>query len=190
MNKPLVAALTALTLAGGGSLAWAQQAPNPVLRALETGTTTRTYAVGAVGQDLIDAILRAGIQAPSASDGQPWRFTVVRDAAEVTKIIPKAVEGNVLIILSAPVDRKPNTNVDFDCGLAMENLNLAAQSLGLGAHIYTSPIRALASADRLRDLKIPAGFQPVAVLRVGLVDKGTDATASASTRLKAADLVN
>ena len=56
------------------------------------------------------------------------------------RIIPDALKGNILIIISGQDQPGRAAAVAFDCALATENMYLAAQSLGLGSHIYTGPI--------------------------------------------------
>ena len=42
-------------------------------------TSVRTFTEEAVSRDALLEILRAGMQAPSATDQQPWEFYVVTD---------------------------------------------------------------------------------------------------------------
>jgi nitroreductase len=66
---------------------------------------------------------------------------------------------------------------------------IAAQSLGLGAHIYAGPVGNINSTKR-QTLGIPEGYRAVSVLRVGNIDNDVDATSSASTRKKLEEVVN
>jgi nitroreductase len=78
--------------------------------------------------------------------------------------------------------------VDFDCALATENMFIAAQSLGLGAHIYTAPIRNINS--KRQEFEIPPDYRAIAVLRIGHIDDSVDAISSATSRKKDEEVVN
>jgi nitroreductase len=66
---------------------------------------------------------------------------------------------------------------------------IAAQSLGLGAHIYTGPVGNI-NSTRKQALAIPEGYRVISVLRVGNIDKNIDAVSSASPRKKLEEIVN
>jgi nitroreductase len=118
---------------------------------------------------------------------QPWKFTVIRDEASVKEIIKEALPGNVLIVISG-VESQTGTTPDFDCGLATQNMFVAAHGLGLGARIYGSPVATV--AKNREAYQIPAGFKPVIVLRIGNVDKTVDAVSAASPRKAHDEVVN
>ena len=150
--------------------------------------STRNFLTGAIPAADLNAIIQAGVRAPSAANQQPWRFTVVRTLSLVQKIVPQTVEGNVLIVISAVGDGKTNTREIIDCALAVESMYLAAQALGYGSRIYTGPINNL--NEKLKgDLGIPAGSSAVAIVRIGRIQAGADAVSSASPRKKAEELV-
>ena len=77
---------------------------------------------------------------------------------------------------------------DFDCGLATQNMFAAATSMGLGARIYGGPVAA--AREKREALQIPEGFTPVIMLRVGNIEKGTDAVSGASPRKTKEVIVN
>ena len=53
---------------------------DPVLAALHTRRSLRRYRPELPSQALLEQVLNAAIQAPSAHNRQPWRFVVLRDA--------------------------------------------------------------------------------------------------------------
>ena len=148
----------------------------------------RNFLTGAISAADLDVLIQAGVRAPSASNRQPWHFTVVRTLSLAQKIVPQAVEGNVLIVISAAGDGKTNTREIIDCALATESIYLAAQALSLGSRIYTGPINAL-NSNLKGELGLPSGHNAVAVVRVGKVQPGVDAVSAASARKKAEELV-
>jgi nitroreductase len=113
---------------------------------------------------------------------------VVRNTDLAKQIVPQAVEGNVLIVISAQGDGKTNGTQILDCALAAQSVYLAAQALGLGSRIYTGPIDAL-NRNLKGSLGIPADQNAVVLVRVGRIPAGTDAVSSASARNPADRLV-
>ena len=76
-------------------------------------------------------------------------------------------------------------NADFDCGLAAQNMVIAAVSLGYGAKIVSSPTGTLNGANHdaiCEKLGVDPSLQAVAVLLIGRPDENLDAVSGASTR--------
>ncbi len=165
----------------------AQSSGNAVIDQLLAAWSPRNFTSEPVTDQQLDLILQCGIKAPSARNNQPWRFTVIRDEATMKEIIGNVVPGNALILVSG-LESKEGGTPDFDCGLAAQNMFIAATSLGLGARIYGGPAGA-ANAKR-EALQVPAGYKIVVILRVGNIDKSVDAVSAASTRKKAEEIVN
>lgn len=188
MNKKTVALLFSVLFLGTGIIK-GQTAGNCVTDVILSGYSARMFTSEPVSDSQIELILKCGLKTPSARNSQLWKFTVVKDNALIGEIIPKITAGNILIIISGQESQQPGTNVDFDCALATENMYVAAQSLGLGAHIYAGPVNNI-NTTKKQVLAIPEGYRAVSVLRVGNIDKNVDATSSASTRKKLEELVN
>lgn len=183
MNKKHILIVVALMLS---FRLFAQTSSNSVNEVILSGISERSYTTVPVTDQQLDIVLRCGIKAPSGMNAQPWKFTVVKDEATMKKIIPDVVAGNVLIIISGAESQ--NGLPAFDCGLATENMFIAAHGLGLGARIYGSPVK---SVTTNRDAyQIPSGFAPVMVLRIGNVQKNVDAVSSASPRKAFEEVVN
>jgi nitroreductase len=169
------------------SVSFGQQQGNCVTDNILSAFSERTYTTTQVTAQQIDLILKCGIKAPSARNNQPWRFTVIKEEAAMNEIIKDVLPGNVLIIISG-TESQSGTTPDFDCGLATENMFIAAHGLGLGARIYGSPVAAVNSKKEF--FQIPAGFKAVIVLRVGNVEKQVDAVSAATPRKKVEEVVN
>ena len=140
----------------------------------------RNFTSEPVSNNDLELILKCGIKAPSARNLQPWKFIAVKDFSIMKQIMGNVTQGNALIVICGS-EAQESSVVDFDCGLATENMTVAAQSLGLGARIYGSPINSINSSLK-QILKIPTGYRAVMVLRVGHIEKGVDATSAASAR--------
>jgi nitroreductase len=141
-----------------------------------------------ITEDELNSILQAGVRSPSARNGQPWHFTVVRENIALAKeIISNISEGNVIIVISGE-DAGNNKAVVLDCGLAVENVYLAAQALGLGSRIYTGPIDTV-NAKHRESLGLPEGYSAVALVRVGKIEP-VDAVSAASSRKNPDGIIN
>jgi nitroreductase len=152
-----------------------------------SGYSERAYTSVPVTDRQLELILDCGIKAPSAKNGQPWKFTVIKDEASMKEIINNVVPGNVLIVVSG-LEAQGGATPDFDCGLATESMFVAAHSLGLGARIYGSPSGNINSKKEL--FQIPSGYKAVVVLRIGNIDKSVDAVSAATARKKAEEIIN
>jgi nitroreductase len=153
-----------------------------------SGYSAKMFTAIPVSDSQIDQVIKCGMKAPSGRNMQPWKFTVVKDDALVKEIIPTVTAGNILIVISGLEAKQPGMSSDFDCALATENMYVAAQSLGLGAHIYMGPVGNVNSKLK-QILGIPDGYNAVALLRIGNIDKNVDATSSASTRKKPEEVI-
>jgi nitroreductase len=121
----------------------------------------REYTSARVDRDLLQRLIEAAVQAPSALNEQPWLFTVVSDQKLLAEISEKSKahllgtlgkggdkgldhirkmlgDPKVHLFYHAPslvVISAPQTAhwVVEDCALAAENLMLAAYASGLGS---------------------------------------------------------
>lgn len=144
--------------------------------------SVRNFSDRQISDADIEAILRAGVQAPSAGNIQPWRFTVVKSEAARTRLNEAvgqrwAAAAPVVIVVS--LDPRP-VNARYgargltmygiqDCAAAAENMLLTAVDLGLascwiGAFDETKVAEALG-------LKRP--ITPVTLLPIGYSAQGS-----------------
>jgi nitroreductase len=188
MNKKLLLILSLFLFLLSGTVT-GQLSGNSVVDAILSSYTARMFTSEPVSDGDIELILKCGIKAPSARNSQMWKFTVVKDNTISANIVRNHKPGNIVIIVSGQETAQEGINVDFDCALAIENMYIAAQGLGLGAHIYTGPVRNMNSTMK-QELRIPEGYRVVSVLQVGNIDKNVDATSSASTRKSFEEIVN
>ena len=79
----------------------------PLTEVLLTRRATRSFRPDAVPDEMLNAILRIGLQAPSGYNLQPWRFIVVRDETNRKRLMaaafnqPKVGEAPVVLIAFA-----------------------------------------------------------------------------------------
>jgi len=123
-----------------------------VFEAINTRRSTRHYKPDAIPEEKLNTVLEAVRWAPSWRNTQCWRFVIVEDKERKARLAETLGPGNpahsaikeapVVIVAGAEldhsgfVDGKPATDKGdwymFDVALAMQNLTLAAHSLGLG----------------------------------------------------------
>ena len=149
----------------------------PIHDLLARRWSPRAFAERPVESDKLASLFEAARWAPSSSNEQPWRFVVATkdDQAAYDRLLACLLEGNRKWAFRAPVllvsvarmqfedDGKPNRHAFHDTGMALENLLLQAAALGLVAH----PMAGFNIEQARADLKIPAGFEPVAMVAVG-----------------------
>ena len=184
-NKIIVVIVATLTLAGLS----AQNNQGDIAGFIQSTYSTKSFISAPVSDADLETILQCGIKAPSARNSQRWKFTVVRDMGLARKVISNSTEGNVLIIVSGQAKNQPSVDVVFDCALATQNMYLAAQGLGLGAHIYSDAVTNI-NKNLKEALMIPKGYDAIAVLRIGNKDGRVDATSAASKRKDYGEIVN
>lgn len=123
------------------------------------------------------SLLEAARWAPSSNNEQPWRFIVASKEHQTdwNRLFECLAEGNRRWAFRAPIlilsiarmhfedDGRPNRHAFHDTGLATENLVLQATAQGLVAHQMAGFDVEKARAD----LRIPAGYEPVAMIAVG-----------------------
>ena len=218
-------------------------AGNPDTQALTLVTdipTTQYFTDEAVKEEDVATILTAGVNAPSAMNGQPWHFTAITDQTVLQQIAddmsggfpagmqpPAEGEGGTDIPsappegwdenLELPEGVQPPTAGDgesappslsgsgdgsgaapakagitgaplaiviscaegseLDAGLACQTMSVAAQLLGYGTKILTSPTIALngENQEEYRQLLgIPEGYSAAAILLVGHADTSAE----------------
>ena len=137
----------------------------------------RAFLEKPVEREKLLSMFEAARWAPSAFNAQPWRFLAAEksDAADYAKMLSCLVEANQVWAGKAPVlmillakktfdhNGKPNRWAMHDCGLALENLLLETQALGLAAH----PMAGF-SVDAVREkYSVPEDYEPLVAIAAG-----------------------
>jgi nitroreductase len=110
------------------------------LEAIHTRRSIRKYLDKPVPEELVEKLLAAATQAPSARNQQPWQFVVIDERAvlaEIARLMPNAAMAGraplaILICGDLSLETSPGYWV-VDCAAATQNVLLAAHALGLGA---------------------------------------------------------
>ncbi len=113
---------------------------NPVLSAIYSRRSVRQYTQDPIEDAKIKEIIKAGMWAPSGLNNQPWRFAIVKDPELKKKFEPLTKYSRVIkgakVLLPVFIDKNAMYHPVKDhqaIGACIENMLLAAHSLGLGA---------------------------------------------------------
>jgi len=149
---------------------------NPELHYVFSRRSIRALQPGDVGEDPLRDILEAAMAAPSAVAKDPWDFVVLRDRGMLVKMaegLPNAkmlADAPMAIIVCGDLRRAHDRQLSYllqDCAAAIENLLLAASSLGLGAcWLGIHPRERRVTFVRTL-LGIPEAVIPVAAIALG-----------------------
>ncbi len=179
-----------------------QMEVNPVLSTIMARRSVRKYLDKPVEHEKLEVIVRAGINAPSGMNRQPWIVRVVEDQKLITDITEVYKQENAeqvkrdkdfknmfrnapnLICVCTPA----NGGGELDAGLLGENMMLAAQSMGLGTCCLGGPVRFLLSNDKakffLERLDIPAGYKLNYIIAIGYPDEQPAAKPRDASKVK------
>jgi nitroreductase len=154
---------------------------NEIINAIKSRRSVRSYKSDKLGRDILQAIVEAGCFAPSGHNAQPWYYSVVQDRALLEEISNKAKtvmsgvpvdwiqkygknpaadithKAPVLILVSC---KKGAISGAADCAAAMENMLIAAESLGVGSCWIGLTKFVFGDAEMMKKLGVPEGYEP------------------------------
>ena len=151
----------------------------PVNEIIATRRSPRSFnEESIIGDQDVLGILEAARWAPSAFNGQPWRFIVGKRGDQVfqqilSSLVPFnqgwAKSASALILVLAKTtkdDGSIHAGYQFDCGLAVGQLVVETHHRGLIAHQMTGFDKAIAQSA----LSISSELVPVVVIAIGTQD--------------------
>ena len=186
--KRIALIIVFLAVAVCGCRAQESAGAQSALDVIMTRTSIRKFTGETVSREQLETILKAGMAAPTAMNGQPWRFVVVTDKEKISSVFGKgprsgmfANAGAVIVVCGestsmrkpfgqpdAPATEQPNMFWYEDCSAAAENILLAAHALGLGA-VWTAGYPGMERvAPIAAALGIPEKIIPLCVIPVGV----------------------
>jgi nitroreductase len=170
---------------------------NELIRNIRTRRSIRKYKSVQVEQEKLDAILEAATYAPSGHNEQPWHFLVIQNREFIEDVdlrVRKAMaecgiarveklgknvdyrvffgSPTIVIVSGNENNHDPEGHLEpfADCCAAIQNMLLAAHSLGVGS-CWVGFVRYLfRHPERLKDLHIPKGFKPYYAVSLGYPD--------------------
>ena len=164
---------------------------NAVLETIAARRSHRAYKDTPVSKEHIDLLLKAFLESPSAVNKQPWHISVVRNQQLLDKMnvaireevmkrdasgrSPRFADDKFHVFYHAPLvfflSAEPSWRYSaLDSGIAVQNIALAAESLGLGSVILGMPREAFfgEKAPQIRKaLAFPEGYDFVIGIAVG-----------------------
>jgi nitroreductase len=160
----------------------------PLQRIMAWRTSVRRFDPRPVPDHEVRELAEAARAAPSAQNGQPWRFVAVRGAESREALARAALSGlfrrsafvaRAPLVIALCADRtgaaaaamtvKDGAMYQLDCGIAGEHLVLRAAELGIGT-CWVGWFNRRAAA---RSLGAPRGVRVVALIAAGYPEPGT-----------------
>ena len=167
---------------------------NEVLKCIKERRTTRKFKPEQIKEDELQAIIEAGLYAPSGENHQSWHFTVIQnkelldelnfETKEVfkksdnetlrrvgnnEKFVPSYDAPTVILVLG-------NNDCHFkdvDCAAATQNMLLAAHSLGV-ASCWAAAVSVAFNGEKndyfRTKLNIPDNYTPLHAVLLGYSD--------------------
>ena len=164
---------------------------NEMLRVILERRSVRKYKPDDVAKKDIETVLQAALYAPSGAGAEPWHFTVITDkkiienfdsraraamaASGIERIETIGKSPHYRVFFGAPIVilicgektlRKTGRHLSAlaDCSAAIQNMQLAAASIGLGA-CWIGLVRYLFERDPA--FMAPDGYEPLFALVMG-----------------------
>ena len=136
--------------------------------------SVRKYKHQDIPDDLLKSILNAARLAPSAHNRQPWHFIVVKDKALRKELSQwrwsKFLSEAPVVIVGCGNPVKSPKYWMIDVAIALQNLVIAATSLGLGT-CWIGDFE----EDTVKELlRIPKEWRIVALIAVGYPDESPE----------------
>ncbi len=143
-----------------------------IMETIFTRRSVRTYLDKKIEAEKLDKILKAGMQAPSGANQQPWEFLVLKsdEALKILKdYLPNAnmvQEAGAIIIVLEKTDVRVPYFTHQDLGACTQNILLQVADLGLGA--CWIGVQQGERVDFLRKaFNLPDGINPFSILTIG-----------------------
>lgn len=161
--------------------------------AIQRRTSVRRYRPDPVPRETIERLLECAVRAPNHKLTEPWRFAVVTGAARARladirarhrlrrwadPTVPEAVAAGekarqealdtpaFVIVMTAVGGNETVREEDFAAAMmAVENLMIAAESVGLGTYLRTGDVMREPALAEL--IGLPDGFRIAGLVSVG-----------------------
>lgn len=149
-----------------------------VLTAIKTRQSIRKFTAKPVSEDMVSAILYAGMCAPTAKNKRPYHFIVIRDRCVLSMLAQQNSNAAMLEFSAGAIivcgDKSREGIKEFlyaDCAAAAQNILLCIHGLGLGGVwcgvVPNSDWRKLL----IGQLALPNKLEPISVIAFGWPDE-------------------
>ena len=150
---------------------------NDFLNVIDRRNSVRDYSDKPLPEEICKTLVEAGLKAPTAANKQEIHFTVVSNDNPVQAEIQNDLNPNAKnsFFFNAPITIYLSADESFiwspvDAGIAVENIHLAAEALGLGSVILGCIERVLngeKKAEYAKKLDFPEGYKFEVAIAVG-----------------------
>ena len=146
------------------------------IKTIMSRRSIRKFKNTPVTDNQIKVLLESAMQAPSAGDGRPWHFVVIKDRQKLNDLADEVDGGNTMfkeaqaaILIVADLEKEGFPGFyPQDCSCAAQNLQLATHDLGLGT-VWIALWSVKPRLDSLRKIiKIPENLEPFAIFPIGV----------------------
>ncbi|MCK5878269.1 MAG: nitroreductase family protein [Holophagae bacterium] len=145
------------------------------LQAILTRRSIRNFTDEPISEEQVHHIIEAAMYAPSANNRQPWHFVIIDEREQLDKIpvlhpyADMVKKAPLVITICGDTRLEPAEGyLSVDCGVAAQNILLAAHALGIGScwlGIYPREERMQAVTELL---ELPGHILPVAFIVLGI----------------------
>lgn len=148
-----------------------------LMEAILTRRSIRSFEKREIPKSDLEIIAKAGIYAPSGMNRQTWQITVLTGdkITALASIMAKNLGNDgydfykpaALMIMS---NERDNRNGEADCACAIQNIFLAAHSIGVGS-VWINQLKDLCDVPEIRTmldgLKIPSSHKVYGMAALG-----------------------
>jgi nitroreductase len=142
------------------------------IECIKTRRSVRSFIPDAVTETEMEELLKCAMQAPSAGNGQSWKFVVITDRKVLDKIPEFQTYAGFVSKAPAGILVCGDTSISADmwmqdASIASQTILLAAHAMGLGGcWLAVQPFPAFIQG--FRDLqKLPDNIHPLSFLAIG-----------------------
>ena len=152
---------------------------NDLLQLMLNRRSIRHYTGAPIPADKLQLILQAGLASATSKNRKPWEFVVVQEK-EILQKLSKCRVGSAKMLENAGCAIVVFANTDVtadvwieDCSIAMSNMHLMADSLGLGSCWIQGRCREAENGQTTEEfcrelLGVPENMGLLAILSVGV----------------------
>lgn len=167
-----------------------------------TRRSIRKYTDRALPTEVLNKIMRCGINAPNGRNRQAYEVRVVNNPTLVNEISEAVVAGqtdfkksegfkNVFANSTCVVFIAADTTYDMsqvDCGLLGENIMLSAWSMGIGSCCMAHPVRLMKQTEKcqsyIQKLNFTEGYNLLYCIAMGYPDETPEAKPRNADKVK------
>lgn len=162
---------------------------NEVLETIKNRRSIRRYLPEQIKDEELEILLEAAVYAPTGHNDQPWHFTVVQNkelidemSVEIKKIMANLpidwiakmgkserlhVFYNAPTVIMVSAKKEGAATPLIDCSAAVQNILLAAESIGIGSCWIGFAKFFFQDPENLKKLDIPEGYEPHFAVSLG-----------------------